>query len=105
MWSNWSATWELVPEALDWTAMICPISLDPFGISVPSEVLMAVWVLTTMLSPVLAVFESSLLSSSPLTGLIGDCGAAAGAWAAGCAAGGFCWGLLAGLAGCVAGDG
>src|SRR5580698_495939 len=46
-----------------------PISLEPLGISVPSEVLTFSRVLTTTASPGLADFESSLLSSSALTGM------------------------------------
>jgi hypothetical protein len=62
---------------------------------------------TTTLSPVLAVFESSLFTSSPLTGLIATADVSAlvaGLFcSAGSVSGGSCW--VAGLFGWLAGDG
>src|SRR5216684_9067149 len=107
MWSNWSATWEFSPAPLGFAASTWPTSFDPLGISVPSAVFTDALVWTTTLSPVLAVFESSLLTSSPLTGLISTAdasGLAAGLFGgAGSVAGGFCW--VAGLSGWLAGGG
>src|ERR1700733_14671253 len=75
--------------------MTWPTSFDPFGISVPSEVFTDALVWTTTLSPVLAVFESSLLTSSPLTGLISMAGVSGLAvelsGEADPVPGGFCW--------------
>src|SRR5258708_22213814 len=105
MWSNWSATWEFSPAALGLAASTWPTSFDPLGISVPSGVFADALVCTTTLSPVLAVFESSLLTSSPLIGLIsitGASGLAAGLFC-GSAPGGFC--RVAGLFGWLAGGG
>src|ERR1700757_757734 len=73
--SNCSASWEFWPGWLGWTAITWPTSFDPLGISVPSGVFIDVLVWTTTLSPFLAVFESSLFTSSPLTGLIVAVGA------------------------------
>lgn len=75
-WSNWSTTWEFSPAPLARTPSTRPISFDPLGISIPSAVFADDLVCTTTLSPGLAVFESSLLTSSPLTGLISAEGAA-----------------------------
>jgi hypothetical protein len=78
------------------------------GISVPSVVLADALVCTTTLSPVFAVFESSLLTSSPLTGLICTAGAAGFAdWlfdGADSAPGELCW-VEEGLSGWLAGGG
>src|SRR5437879_7057378 len=107
MWSNWSATWELSPAPLGCTPITWPTSFDPLGISVPSAVFTDDLVCTTTLSPVLAVFESSLLTSSPLTGLISTAGAsglAAGLFGeAGSVPAGVCW--AAGRCGWLAGGG
>lgn len=109
-WSNRRATWEFVPDALGCAAMTCPMSFDPLGISVPLAVLTEDVVWTTTLSPVLAVFESSLLTSSTVTGrkstAAAGCGVAAGLLGGACAVdGGFCWAaeLSGGLAGGLAG--
>jgi hypothetical protein len=111
-WSNRRATWEFAPAALGCTAMMCPMSFDPLGISVPLAVFTEDVVWTTTLSPVLAVFESSLLTSSTVTGrkstAAAGSGVAAGLLGGACAVdGGFCWaaGLSGGLAGWVAGVG
>ena len=68
--SNTSAIWEFWPDWLGRTAITCPTTFDPLGISVPSGVLIPLLVCTTTASPLLAVFESSLFTSSPFTGLI-----------------------------------
>src|ERR1700733_1865260 len=87
--------------------MTWPTSFDPLGISVPSAVFIDALVWTTTLSPVLAVFESSLLTSSPVTGLISIAGAS---WLAAelfgeadSVPGEFCW--VAGVFGWPAGGG
>src|SRR5260370_41793081 len=113
MWSNWSATWEFSPAPLGFAPSTWSTSFDPLGISVPSAVFTDVLVWTTPLSPVLAVFESSLLTSSPLTGLICTADVSGAADASGLAAGlfggagsvpgAFC--CVAGLFGWLAGGG
>src|SRR5260370_24026239 len=105
-WSNWSATWEFSPAPLGCAPITWPTSFDPLGISVPSAVFTDALVWTTTLSPVLAVFESSLLTSSPLTGLISTAGAsglAAGLFGGADSVPGFCW--VVGLFGWLAGGG
>src|SRR5258708_21034480 len=107
MWSNWSATWEFSPAPLGFAPSTWPTSFDPLGIRVPSAVVTDALVWTTTLAPVLAVFESSLLTSSPLTGLISTAGVSGLAaelfGEAGSAPGGLCW--VAGLFGWLAGGG
>src|ERR1700722_11616475 len=72
--SNCRANCEFWPGWLGAAAITWPTSFDPLGISVPSGVFTDVLVWTTTLSPFLAVFESSLFTSSPLTELIGAVG-------------------------------
>src|ERR1700733_14494931 len=74
--------------------MTWPTSFDPFGVSVPSAVFTDALVWTTTLSPVLAVFESSLLTSSAVTGLssmMGASGLAVGLFGEAVSVPGFCW--------------
>src|ERR1700677_1518608 len=97
-WSNTSAIWEFWPAWLGCAASTWPTSFEPLGITVPSGVFTGVLVWTTTLSPVLAVFESSLFTSSPLTGLIcavDACGLADALFGgAGSAFEGVCCGLV-----------
>ena len=89
-------------------ARICPEhmthQLRPLGdAGSVQQVFTEVLVWTTTLSPFLAVFESSLLTSSPLTGLNATAGAAGLFGEAGSVLEGLCW--AAGVLGWLAGDG